>query len=113
MWDLCRIAGNTKARSTIAPCGMMFGQETSSEKQDKRYDIYKMPASLFMRVQNNADAAKLFGRDIHGTWELFGIMKEQVMPKYGYKFNENGAQEIEYSNHNDGIHYAYVPVTKG
>jgi hypothetical protein len=95
-----------------APCGMMFGQETYSDKQDERYDLYKIPASLFIRVQNNAEAAKFFGRDIQGTWELFGVIKEQVMPKYGYKFNENGAQEIEYANHKDGIQYAYVPVIK-
>ena len=93
-------------------CGMMYGAETYTDEQDERYDLYKMPASLFIRVQNNADAAKLLGKELQGAWELFGVIKEQIMYQHGYKFNDNGAQEIEYSNHKDGTQYVYVPVVK-
>lgn len=94
------------------PRGMMFAQETSSEKQADCYELYKMPASLFMRVLNDTDAAKLLGKEKCENWELFGFMKDIIMPQFGYKFNKNGAQEIEYHNYKTNIFYAYVPVVK-
>lgn len=94
------------------PCGLMFAQESYSEKQDKRYDVYKSPASLFIRVQQSPDVEKLSGRQIEGPWELFSIIKEQVMPEYGYTLNADKVPEIEYYNHKDGVCYAYVPVAK-
>ncbi|MDF2544356.1 MAG: hypothetical protein K0S47_4074 [Herbinix sp.] len=116
---LARIAPDWDAAISIdywrdghAPRGMMFAQETSDEKQADCYDIYKMPGSLFMRILNNEDAAKLLGKEQCENWELFGLMKNTIMPSFGYKFNENGAQEIEYHNYKTNIFYAYVPVTK-
>lgn len=91
---------------------MMFGQETYSEKQADCYDIYKMPASLFIRILNNSGAAKLLGKENCETWELFGVIKGTIMPQNGYKFNENGAQEIEYHNYKTNIWYAYIPIVK-
>lgn len=99
-------------RGGAAPRGMMFAQETTSEKQDSQYDIFKMPASLFMRILNNTQAAQLLNKDTCELWEFFCLMNEVVMPKYGYQFNENGAQEIEYCCHKDNIAYAYVPIIK-
>lgn len=102
-----------------SPRGMMFAQEVASENQNEIYDIYKMPASLFMRVFHDENAAKALGREkcpCEGKceiWELFGLMKDIVMPKFGYRFNENGAQEFEYYNWSKyGTGFAYVPVVK-
>lgn len=99
-------------RNGSVPRGMMFGQETYTEEQSKGYDIYKMPPSLFMRVLNNTEAAKLLGKDKCENWELFGFMKNTINPEYHYKFNENGAQEIEYHHSKNGSLYAYIPVVK-
>lgn len=93
-----------------APRGMMFGMETYTEEQPECYDIFKMPPSLFMRIQNTEDAARLLGKDKCENWELFVFMKNTVMPLHNYKFNENGAQEVEYYHHKSGTCYAYVPV---
>ena len=101
-------------RGGIVPRGMMFGQEVAAEKQPEVYDIYKMPKSLYMRVFHDADAAKALDKDQCDIWELYGLMKDIVMPLYGYRFNENGAQEFEYYNwtkYSSG--FAYVPVIKG
>ncbi len=95
-----------------APRGMMFGAETYTDEQAECFDLYKMPPSLFIRVQNNKDAARLLGKDKCENWELFVFMKSTIMPRYGYQFNENGAQEIEYYHHNSGTTYAYTPVIK-
>jgi len=95
-----------------APRGMMFGSETYSDEQAECYDVFKMPPTLFMRVLNNKDAARLLGKENCENWELFEFMKRTVLPEHGYKFNENGAQEVEYYHHNSGTCYAYVPVVK-
>jgi hypothetical protein len=91
---------------------MMFGTETYTEKQPDCYDVFKMPPSLFMRVLNNTDAAQLLGKDRCENWELFVYMKDTVLPEHGYKFNGNGAQEVEYHHYISGTFYAYIPVVK-
>lgn len=107
----CSAALSFHYNCTDKPCGIMFAQETYSDKQDERYDLYKMPASLFVRMQQSTEAEKLLGREIQGVWELFGIIKEQMMPEYGYKFND-AVPEIEYYNNKNGTGYAYVPIVK-
>ncbi len=92
------------------PRGMMFGQETTTEKQAECYDIYKMPASKFMRILNDENAARLLGKERCENHELFIYMREKIMPEHGYKFNENGAQEIEYHNYKTNAFIAYVPI---
>ncbi len=91
---------------------MMFGAETYTEEQPECYDVFKMPPSLFMRVLNNADAARLLGKVKCENWELFVFMKNTIMLEHGYKFNENGAQEVEYHHYKSGTCYAYIPVNK-
>ncbi len=109
-WDVC--ISIDYWRNGASPRGMMFAQETLSEHQDERYDVYQMPASLFMRAACTSDSAALLDKNECAVWELFGVMRERVMPLYNYVFNENGAQEIEYYNHAKGLGYAYVPVLK-
>lgn len=100
-------------RNGAVPRGMMFAWETVSDRQPSAIDVYKMPASMFMRVFNNENAAKMLNKSRCDIWELFGLMKTTVMPANGYEFCENGAQEFEYYNWNlykNG--FAYVPVKK-
>lgn len=100
-------------RDGIVPRGMMFARETVTDEQLSSIDVYKMPPSMFMRVFNDENAAKMLNKSHCDIWELFGLMKETVMPANGYKFCENGAQEFEYYNwslYKSG--FAYVPVKK-
>ena len=99
-------------RNGATPRGFMFGQETYTKEQPECYEVFKMPPSLFMRVLNNTDAATLLGKDHCENWELFEFMKNTLMPEQGYKFNDNGAQEVEYCNYQSDTFYAYVPVVK-
>jgi hypothetical protein len=109
-WDVCISIDYWKNGEVQR--GMMFAQETLSECQNECYDVYRMPESQFIRVACDAKSAALLGKSECGVWELFGVIKERVMPLYGYKFNENGAQEIEYYNHSKNISYSYIPVEK-
>ena len=92
------------------PRGMMFAQQVTSDVQNPLHDIYRMPQSLFIRVECTAKVAQsAFGREGCEVWELFGVIKD-ALDDYGYKFAENGAQEIEMYNHGLELAYAYVPV---
>ncbi len=95
------------------PRGLMFAKETASREQPEGIDIYEMPRCLYMRVQHSAEAARALGKDTCEIFELFGLIKEKVMPKFGYRFSTCGAQEIEYYNEKQSnSNYAYVPVEK-
>lgn len=95
-----------------APRGMMFAQQVLTTRQDPVYDVYTMPESLFIRVQNTAEAARGgFGRDKCELYELFGVIKNS-MQMHGYVFATTGAQEIEMYHWEAGLQYAYVPVER-
>lgn len=97
-------------RNGSTPRGMMFGTETYTEEQPECYDVFRMPPSLFMRILNNDDAARLVGKDRCENWELFVFMKNTILPLHNYKFNDNGAQEVEYHHYKSGTFYAYIPI---
>jgi len=84
------------------PRGMVFSQQVTSDDQNPAHDIYRMPQSLYLRVRCSE------GMEI---WKLFGVIKE-ALEALGFRFNTNGAQEIEMYNHSAGLAYAYVPVLK-
>lgn len=92
---------------------MGFVRETSEERQPEGIDVFKMPASLFIRGYTDRDTAQLLAKETCEIWELFAYIRNYIMPTYGYKMAENGAQELEVfdvSGRNSG--YAYVPVEK-
>jgi hypothetical protein len=93
------------------PKGFMFAKEVETDTQEEGIDIYKIPASLFIRVLNDRNSAKILGKDECGTWELFGIIKEQAMSKFDCKLAETGAPELE-CDYKHEMHYAYVPVIR-
>ena len=45
------------------PCGIMFAQETYSDKQDERYDLFTQPGGLWLRIRNDRNAAALLGKE--------------------------------------------------
>ena len=73
----------------------------------------KLPASLFVRGYTDQDTARLLAKETCAPWELFAYIRNYILPTYGYKMAENGAQEMEVfdvAGHDTG--YAYMPVEK-
>ena len=110
-WDAAISIDYWKPSGT-ARKSLMFAKETYSREQDACYDLFEMPASLFLRLKNDGNAARLIGKTSCETYELFGFMMRTVMPQIGYAFHSNGAQEVEYCNHRLGLYYAYSPIVK-
>lgn len=53
------------------PCGIMFAQETYSDKQDERYDLFTQPGGLWLRIRNDRNAAALLGKESAEVDEYF------------------------------------------
>lgn len=90
-----------------------FVREVSDENQPEGVDIYKMPASLYIRAYTDNSAAQLLSKEQCEIWELFAYIRDYFMPAHGFKMADNGAQELEVfdtSEHSTG--YAYMPVQK-
>ena len=90
-----------------------FVHEVTTEVQPKGIDVYKMPASLFIRAYTDKSIAQLMSKEQCEIWELFAYIRDYFMPSHGFKMAENGAQEMEVfdtSEHKSG--YAYMPVMR-
>lgn len=90
-----------------------FVREVSADCQPEGVDVYKMPASLYIRAYNDISAAQLLSKEQCEIWELFAYIRDYFMPAHGFKMAENGAQELEVfdtSEHKSG--YAYMPVQR-
>lgn len=90
-----------------------FVREVSDENQPEDVDIYKMPASLYIRAFTDKSAAQLLSKEQCEIWELFAYIRDYFMPAHGFKMADNGAQELEVfdtSEHSTG--YAYMPVQR-
>lgn len=90
-----------------------FVREVSGENQSEGVDIYKMPASLYIRAHTDRAAAQLLSKEQCEIWELFAYIRDYFMPAHGFKMADNGAQELEVfdtAEHRSG--YAYMPVQR-
>ncbi len=90
-----------------------FVREVMTEDQPDGVDVYKMPASLFIRAYTDKATSQLICREQCEIWELFSYIRDYFMPAYGFKMAENGAQEMEVFDtleHKSG--YAYMPVER-
>lgn len=88
-----------------------FVRETMSRQQPEGLDVYRMPASLFLRAHTEQGMAGLLAKDQCEVWEIFAYLRDYVMPAYGLRMNDNGAQEMasfDTFDHQTG--YAYIPV---
>lgn len=91
-----------------------FVRETTSAEQPEGINVYRMPASLFLRAHADPGMARLLAKETCETWELFAYLRDYVMLAQGLRMNENGAQELEVFDtlgHRTGC--AYLPVCWG
>ena len=90
-----------------------FVHEVAAERQPEGVDVYKMPASLFIRAYTDKSTTQHISKEQCEIWELFAYIRDYFMPSHGFKMAENGAQELEVfdtSEHRSG--YAYMPVMR-
>lgn len=90
-----------------------FMREVTTDQQPEGIDVYKMPASLYIRAYTDQYTSQLMAKEQCEIWELFAYIRDYFMPNHGFKMAENGAQELEIfdtSEHKSG--YAYMPVMR-
>lgn len=103
--------------SVDKPCGLMFAQETYSDKQDDRYEVLKQPAGLWLRLHRSKETSlALFGYESIDAWDYFscGEMSKAVEAN-GYTVNPNVSLRIGYNCHEEYgtphyACYAYLPI---
>lgn len=89
-------------------------REVMTEDQPVGTDIYKVPASLYIRAYTDKETSRIVCREQCEIWELFSYIRNHFMPSYNFKMAQNGAQEMEMFDtftHRSG--YAYMPVERG
>lgn len=90
-----------------------FVREVTTDQQPKGVDVYRVPASLYIRASTDKASAQLLLKEQCETWELFAYIRNYLMPSHGFKMAGNGAQELEVfdtSEHQTG--YVYMPVMR-
>lgn len=99
------------------PCGIMFGNESYTDKQDERYDIYTQPGGLWLRVRGNDHNSKaLLNKDRAELYEFFSALREAAKEN-GYIQNPDVCVDVEYHCHAEystppHTCYAYISVVK-
>lgn len=91
-----------------------FVREVTTDHQQEGVDVYRVPASMYIRGYTDSATAKLMLKERCETWELFAYIRNYLMPAHGFRMAENGAQELEVfdtSGHATG--YVYMPVMRG
>ena len=99
------------------PNGIMFANETYSDKQDVRFDVFVQPGGLWLRIRNDRNAAALLGKEKAEPHEYFaaaGIL-QKAAKENGYMQNPDVHIQIEYHCHAEyttppHTNYAYIPV---
>lgn len=99
------------------PSGIMFANESYTDKQDKRYDIYTQPGGLWLRVKgDDKNARALLDKEKADLHEYFAALRNAAKEN-GYIQNPDVHVEVEYHCHaeyNTPPHtcYAYIPIIK-
>lgn len=97
------------------PCGIMFANESYTDRQDGRYDIFTQPGGLWLRVKGDDPNAKtLLGKEKAPLYEFFEPLRNAAKEN-GYVQNPDVPVEIEYHCHAEystppHTCYAYIPV---
>jgi hypothetical protein len=101
------------------PCGIMFAQETYSEKQNERYDLFTQPGGLWLRIRNDKIAAALLGKENAEPYEYFAEAQvlQNVARENGYMQNPDIPVQVEYHCHFEystppHTNYAYIPIRR-
>jgi len=97
------------------PCGLMVAQETYSNKQDDKYELFTETSGLWLRVQASPESDNaLFGRSNHGMWEYFAgddAPLQSAAKSNGYIQNPDVDMVFEYYNNSgNGPNYVYIPI---
>lgn len=90
-----------------------FVRAVMTEEQPNGIEVYKMPASLFIRAYTDKGTSQLISKEQCEIWELFAYIRDYFMLSHGFRMAENGAQELEVFDtfeHRSG--YAYMPVIR-
>lgn len=90
-----------------------FVREILTEEQPDGIDVFKNPASLYIRAYTDKETAQLISKEQCEIWELFAYIRDYFMPSHGFEMARNGAQELEMFDtfeHKSG--YAYMPVVR-
>ena len=109
------------------PCGIMFANESYTDKQDERYDLIIQPGGLWLRVCNNEEAAAAFfgfdNAEPFNPWKYGSYMYfagdqaplQSAARENGYQQNPNVHIQVEYhcsAEYSTPPHtnYAYIPI---
>ena len=109
--------------SNDKPCGMFFGSESYTDKQDERYDIFIQPGGLWLRfcVDENS-ATQLLGFDKSKPFSAWDYAShkylahvQNVVDENGYIKNPDIDIVLDYHCHaeyNTPPHtcYGYIPI---
>lgn len=88
-----------------------FVREVGTEDQPEGVDVYRQPASKYIRIYTDFAAAQLIAKEKCEVWEMFAYIRSFLMPAYGFLMADNGAQELEvFDSVENGTGYAYMPV---
>lgn len=103
------------------PCGLMFANETYSDEQDSRFDLFIQPGGLWLRVYNDQNAAELLlDKEKAEPYEYFAGSQaplQSAARENGYLPNPEVHVQVEYSCHAEystppHTNYAYIPIIR-
>lgn len=90
-----------------------FVREVTVQNQPEGVDVYKMPASVYIRAYTDKEMAQLIAKEECEIWELFAYIRNFFMPAHGFRMADNGAQELEvFDSFEHKTGYAYMPVMR-
>ncbi len=91
------------------PASYMFALEVNTDEQPDGVDVYKMPASFYIRMRkDDNNALKQLGKENCQSYELFSLIFD-TMKKYHYDFGNCGEIECDFSK-DVKIGYVYVSI---
>lgn len=103
------------------PCGIMFANESYTDRQDERYDLFTQPGGLWLRIKNDSRAAQLLlNKENAQPFEYFAGEQaplQSAAGENGYLQNPDVPLQIEYHCHEEysnppATNYAYIPILK-
>ncbi len=90
-----------------------FVREVLTAEQQEGVEVYRMPASLFIRAYTDQEVSRLVSKAQCEIWELFAYIRDFFMSAHGFKMARNGAQELEvFDTFEHHLGYAYMPVIR-
>jgi len=115
-WDVCM---SVNYFSKERPNGVMFGDLVGTEYQPDGFDVYKLPAGQYLRIEITDESAKSLGSEPwNGGIPPYEWVGEQLAPQFGYHYGNDRLPVFEYygyykpEKNSHEFRYLYVPVEK-